>query len=80
MFESSKRLLMCIVACSVFAAGCTTVNPYTRETQTSKVVKGSALGAAAGAVAGLLTKAAWVTTWTCRRRSCAISWKAPASA
>jgi outer membrane protein OmpA-like peptidoglycan-associated protein len=37
-------------------AGCTTVNPYTRETQTSKVTKGAGIGAAAGAIAGLLTK------------------------
>lgn len=37
-------------------AGCTTVNPYTREQQTSKVVKGAGIGAAAGAVIGLLTK------------------------
>jgi outer membrane protein OmpA-like peptidoglycan-associated protein len=38
------------------AAACTTVNPYTRETQTSKAVKGAGIGAAAGAVIGLLTK------------------------
>ncbi len=38
------------------AVACTTVNPYTRETQTSKAVKGAGIGAAAGAVAGLLTK------------------------
>jgi outer membrane protein OmpA-like peptidoglycan-associated protein len=38
------------------ATACTTVNPYTRETQTSKVVKGAGIGAAAGAVVGLLTK------------------------
>lgn len=37
-------------------AGCTTVNPYTREQQTSKVSKGAGIGAAAGAVVGLLTK------------------------
>ncbi|HEY0943444.1 MAG TPA: OmpA family protein [Steroidobacter sp.] len=43
-----------VVAC--LAAGCTTVNPYTRETQTSKAVKGAGIGAAAGAVVGLLTK------------------------
>jgi len=36
--------------------GCTTVNPYTREQQTSKVAKGAGIGAAAGAVVGLLTK------------------------
>src|SRR5512138_1959143 len=38
------------------AVACTTVNPYTREAQTSKAVKGAGIGAAAGAVAGLLTK------------------------
>ena len=43
-----------VVAC--LTAGCTTVNPYTRETQTSKAVKGAGIGAAAGAIAGLLTK------------------------
>jgi outer membrane protein OmpA-like peptidoglycan-associated protein len=37
-------------------AACTTVNPYTRETQTSQAVKGAGIGAAVGAVAGLLTK------------------------
>jgi outer membrane protein OmpA-like peptidoglycan-associated protein len=37
-------------------AGCTTVNPYTRETQTSSAAKGAGIGAAAGAVVGLLTK------------------------
>lgn len=40
----------------LFANACTTVNPYTRETQTSKAVKGAGIGAAVGAVAGLLTK------------------------
>jgi outer membrane protein OmpA-like peptidoglycan-associated protein len=43
-----------VVAC--LTAGCTTVNPYTRESQTSKAVKGAGIGAAVGAVAGLLTK------------------------
>ena len=43
-----------VVAC--LTAGCTTVNPYTREAQTSKAVKGAGIGAAAGAIAGLLTK------------------------
>lgn len=49
----------CIAVASavlVFASACTTVNPYTREQQTSKVVKGAGIGAAAGAVVGLLTK------------------------
>jgi outer membrane protein OmpA-like peptidoglycan-associated protein len=43
-----------VVAC--LASGCTTVNPYTQEKQTSKAAKGAGIGAAAGAVAGLLTK------------------------
>src|SRR5688572_33137241 len=49
--------LIGIAAVTIFSASaCTTVNPYTRETQTSKAVKGAGIGAAAGAVAGLLTK------------------------
>src|SRR5690606_23097139 len=38
------------------ATACTTINPYTGEQQTSKAVKGAAIGAAAGAAVGLLTK------------------------
>ena len=37
------------------AAGCSTINPYSREEQTSKAAKGAAIGAAVGAVAGVLT-------------------------
>ena len=49
--------LISIATVAIFsAAACTTVNPYTRETQTSKAIKGAGIGAAAGAVAGLLTK------------------------
>ncbi len=39
----------------IILAACTTVNPYTGEKQTSKVVIGSAAGAATGAVVGLIT-------------------------
>jgi len=52
----TRNNLVAAVALLTFAAGCTTVNPYTREQQTSKVVKGAGIGAAAGAVIGLLTK------------------------
>src|ERR1044071_142241 len=46
-----------VIAAALFAvAGCETVNPYTQETQTSKAAKGAGIGAAAGAVVGLLTK------------------------
>jgi outer membrane protein OmpA-like peptidoglycan-associated protein len=36
-------------------AGCETTNPYTGEQQTSKAAKGAGIGAAAGAVVGLIT-------------------------
>ena len=50
------RSLGLAAALAVFASGCTTVNPYTREDQTSKAAKGAGIGAAAGAVVGLLAK------------------------
>ena len=49
-----KILSLFIVSLSLLAA-CTTVNPYTDQKQTSKAVKGAGIGAAVGAVAGLLT-------------------------
>jgi outer membrane protein OmpA-like peptidoglycan-associated protein len=53
----NRFLKVAVVAAAVIAvAGCETVNPYTRETQTSKAAKGAGIGAAAGAVVGLLTK------------------------
>jgi len=51
-----QRFLVCPVLAALVAAGCTTVNPYTGEQQTSKAAKGAGIGAAAGAVVGLLTK------------------------
>ncbi len=40
----------------VFSLGaCSTINPYTGEQQTSKAVKGAGIGAAAGAVVGLIS-------------------------
>jgi outer membrane protein OmpA-like peptidoglycan-associated protein len=53
----NRFLKVAVVATAVIAvAGCETVNPYTQETQTSKAAKGAGIGAAAGAVVGLLTK------------------------
>ena len=53
----NRLLKVAVVAAAVIAvAGCETVNPYTQETQTSKAAKGAGIGAAAGAVVGLLTK------------------------
>ena len=52
-----KRITILALAVSiVFTLGaCTTINPYTGEQQTSKVVKGAGIGAAAGAVVGLIS-------------------------
>jgi outer membrane protein OmpA-like peptidoglycan-associated protein len=36
-------------------AGCTTINPYTGEQETSKTAKGAGIGALAGAAVGMLT-------------------------
>jgi outer membrane protein OmpA-like peptidoglycan-associated protein len=44
------------VCAALLFSACTTVNPYTEEKQTSKLTKGAAIGAGAGAVVGLLTK------------------------
>jgi outer membrane protein OmpA-like peptidoglycan-associated protein len=52
-----RFLKVAVIAAALIAvAGCETVNPYTRETQTSKAAKGAGIGAAAGAAVGLLTK------------------------
>jgi outer membrane protein OmpA-like peptidoglycan-associated protein len=56
MHNSFVRFSSTAVLVIFSATACTTVNPYTRESQTSKAVKGAGIGAAAGAVAGLLTK------------------------
>lgn len=44
-----------VLAFLMTATACTTVNPYTREEETSKATKGAAIGAAAGAVAGAVS-------------------------
>ena len=47
---------MCVIALlALFTSACTTVNPYTNEQQTSKVVIGSGTGALIGAVAGVIS-------------------------
>ncbi|WP_129782668.1 OmpA family protein [Peristeroidobacter soli] len=56
MVHRFSRLAGVGVVVAGLLAGCTTVNPYTRESQTSSAAKGAGIGAAAGAVVGLLTK------------------------
>lgn len=53
--KTGTRVAAVLVVASLAAGGCTTVNPYTREQQTSKAATGAAIGAAVGAVAGVLT-------------------------
>ena len=50
-----KSLLIATVSTLVLSTACTTINPYTGEQQTSSAVKGAAIGAGVGIVAGLLT-------------------------
>ncbi|MEM7282986.1 MAG: OmpA family protein [Pseudomonadota bacterium] len=49
-----KRFVLSFFVASLLV-GCTTLDPYTREEKTSKATKGALIGAASGAVAGLLT-------------------------
>ncbi len=42
------------IAAAALLAGCTTINPYTGQQQTSKAVWGTAIGAATGAATGAL--------------------------
>lgn len=49
-----KPLLASLLALSIGLTGCTTINPYSGEEQTSSAVKGGAIGAATGALVGVL--------------------------
>jgi outer membrane protein OmpA-like peptidoglycan-associated protein len=52
--SSARAAVVAAVALSI--AACSTINPYTQEKQTSNAAMGAGIGAAAGAVVGLLTK------------------------
>ena len=53
-FRSEKNILA-LAALVVFVSACTTLDPYTREEKTSSGTKGALIGAAAGAVVGLIS-------------------------
>lgn len=55
MTSRSPRTILALTAVAVLATGCKTLDPYTREEQTSKATKGALIGAAAGAVVGLIS-------------------------
>jgi outer membrane protein OmpA-like peptidoglycan-associated protein len=44
-----------ILSVAVLLSACETLDPYTRESETSKATKGALIGAAAGAVVGLIS-------------------------
>lgn len=52
-----KRFVGCLALAGVVSlqAGCSTINPYTGEKQTSKAGAGAAIGAVAGALIGIAT-------------------------
>lgn len=53
---SRKMLLVAVATLATFTLGaCTTLDPYTREEKTSSATKGALIGAAAGAVVGLIS-------------------------
>jgi outer membrane protein OmpA-like peptidoglycan-associated protein len=50
-----QKLTAAVIAIALGLQSCSTVNPYTREEQTSKAGKGAMIGAAIGAVVGIAT-------------------------
>ena len=55
MNTRSAKLIVALTVFTVFVTGCETLDPYTREGKTSKAAKGAMIGAAAGAVVGLIS-------------------------
>ena len=50
-----KMLPVAVCTAAVFVAACQTLDPYTGEAKTSRATKGALIGAAAGAVVGLVS-------------------------
>ena len=55
MKSRSRKIVLATAVVTVFASGCTTLDAYTREEKTSTATKGALIGAAAGAVVGLIS-------------------------
>ncbi len=55
MNARSAKFIVALTVFTVFVTGCETLDPYTREEKTSKATKGALIGAAAGAVVGLIS-------------------------
>lgn len=50
-----KPSVVAVLSSALIIAGCSTLDPYTGEQKTSNAVKGAGIGAAAGAVVGLIS-------------------------
>jgi outer membrane protein OmpA-like peptidoglycan-associated protein len=48
-------LIFVVASLTTLLGACTTLDPYTRETETSKATKGAIIGAVSGAVVGLIS-------------------------
>lgn len=55
MNARSPKMVLGLTLFAVFVTGCETLDPYTREEKTSQATKGALIGAAAGAVVGLIS-------------------------
>lgn len=55
MNARSGKIILAMTVMTVFVSGCKTLDAYTREEKTSSTTKGALIGAAAGAVVGLIT-------------------------
>ncbi len=55
MTNRISKIILTMTVATVFVSGCKTLDPYTREEQTSNATKGALIGAAAGAVVGLIS-------------------------
>ena len=55
MNSNSRTMILAVTLLTVFVSGCETLDAYTRESETSKATKGALIGAAAGAVVGLIS-------------------------
>lgn len=51
----SQKLVLAMAVMTIFVSGCETLDAYTREEKTSSATKGALIGAAAGAVVGLIS-------------------------
>ena len=55
MYTKSLKLMVGVAGLTAMLGGCTTLDAYTQESKTSNATKGAIIGAASGAVVGLIS-------------------------